>query len=60
MDKEVIITDINTSTVIGRMKREAKTETLQTFFNNSLQGSLHLQIYVVRVELGMHESINLR
>ena len=44
MDKEIVLNDIDIATVIGRMKREAKVETLRIFFNNSLQGFLNLRI----------------
>ena len=44
LDKDVVLTDINIATVIGRMKREAKAETLRIFFNKSLRGCLNLRI----------------
>ena len=45
MDKDVVLTGIDIVTVIGRMKRESKAETLRLFFNNSLQGSLNFRIF---------------
>ena len=44
LDKDVVLTDIDIATVICSMNREAKAETLQIFFNNSLQGSLNFLI----------------
>ena len=45
MHKDVVLTYIDISTVIGRMNREAKAESLRIFFNNSIQGILNLQIF---------------
>ena len=42
MDKDIVLHVIYIATLIGRMKREAKSETLRIFFNNSLQGSFNL------------------
>ena len=44
MDKDFVLTNIYIAAVIGRMKREAKAETLRIFFKNSLQSSLNLRI----------------
>ena len=36
MNKDVVLTDIDISTLIGRKNREAKAETLRIFFNKYL------------------------
>ena len=52
MDKDVVLTDIYIATVSGRMKREAKAETLRIFFNKYLQGILNLRILCCKIVFG--------
>ena len=44
MEKDVVLTDIDNATVLGRVNIEAKAETLRVFFKNSLRSSLNLRI----------------